>query len=639
MRFLIILVLIFLCVFSGVSQSQLLEKRVTLNYNQARLATVLAGIKAKYGVGFSYANNHLPLDKKMSVSVTDKPLAEALNELFKESGIRYNLVAGQIVLTKGAETPKKPKPVRKMSVVEKSGSPAPGPANENPVETRKTEPDPAAVASLLPIPVLTAETEEGEEKAPEVLEKEYQSEKRNLQKNYLAQMDAAMENNDSSAVSDLKKDFKKLRQNLKEQFQSLAKKARNLKWPSSPKTDSAQGPKQSPPAQVSFVPPLSTNGTNNINCINKVSFNVLAGYSGGLNGFELGGVANLEKGNVNGAQVAGFTNLVRGDVSGTQVSGYLNVNTGRLEAAQVAGFLNVSGSDSSNAVQVSGFGNVHKGDILGAQVSGFINTNGGYVIGPQVAGFINVAGGPVSGAQVAGFMNAGSENFKGGQVAGFMNVAGKNVYGSQIAGFMNLTGKDIRGAQVSGFLNVAQKVHGSQLGIINVADTVSGIQFGLLNFSRKGYRRFEIFAMERMQANAAFKMGNRKFYNIFSAGVNPLEKDLQWSYGYGFGTERELGKRGLLDFELICNRVMEEKKIWTEELNLLNQLKINVGFKPGKRTALFAGPTVNVMVSRIQQKETGAIGSTVIPKWAQYDETNHNTRVAIWTGFNAGIRF
>lgn len=633
MRFLIILVLLFLCVFAGVSQSQLLEKRVTLHYKEARLATILAGIKAKYGVGFSYTNNHIPLDRKMTLSVTDQSLAEALHELFKESGIRYNQVAGQIVLTKGTESPKKPKPARKALPKTTQGM-------SQPEDQKEKEPDLTATASLLPIPVLEEESPEGNPKSLETLEKEYKSEKRTLEKNYLSQVDAALENNDSSMVADLKKDFRALGKSLKRQFELLAEKAKSLPWPSLkiPESDSTKST-FTPTAQVSVVPPLSTNGANNIHCVNRVSFNIFAGHSLGVDGFEIGSIANLVNEDVKGAQISGVTNIVGGSVEGTQIAGYLNINKGRLEAVQLAGFVNISGSDSSNGVQAAGFGNVHKGDILGVQAAGFFNVNGGYVIGPQAAGFINVSGGAVSGTQLAGFMNVGRQNLKGVQAAGFMNVGGRHVLGTQIAGFMNVARRDIRGVQVAGFLNAARKVHGSQIGLFNVADSVSGIQFGFFNFSRKGYRRFELFAMERMQTNVAFKMGNRKFYNIFSAGVNPLHDGPQWSYGYGFGTERELGKKWLLDVDLVCNQVQENTKSWTEDLNLLNQLKLSLAFKPGNRTALFAGPTVNVAVSRVYHKDSGMYGSGIIPDWASFDETDGNTRVAIWAGFHAGVRF
>jgi hypothetical protein len=45
---------------------------------------------------------------------------------------------------------------------------------------------------------------------------------------------------------------------------------------------------------VSLVPYLSTNRLLSINTVNKVSFNIVAGYSNGVEAFELGGILNID---------------------------------------------------------------------------------------------------------------------------------------------------------------------------------------------------------------------------------------------------------------------------------------------------------------------------------------------------------
>ena len=642
MRFLIILIQLLLCLVTKPIIGQNLESRVSINYQNVRLATVLAGIKTKYGVRFSYANNLIPLDKKVTISVQDKALGQALNELFKPIGINYTLLGGQIVLKKGTEKAKKPKPVVKELKPYKPDSGKSEKSGENSSGASDQESDQNAMASLLPIPTLAEEKEDGAPKNPEEIKKDFQSESRNLEKNYMAQMDVALDNKDSLMASDLKKDFKSLRKNLKREFTDLYVKAKGIQWNSVFKTnpkDSSQKIIHASPYQVSFFPPLSTNGSDNKFITNTFSFNILAGLSGGLDGFELGSIANIENGNVKGLQISGIANVVKSDVRGVQIAGNVNVNGGHLEGVQVAGTLNVSGSDSSHAYQIGGFANIHKGDLSGGQVGGFMNVNGGYFIGPQVAGFLNVAKGPVSGTQISGFLNVNSGNLNGAQVAGFLNVSSKNMKGTQVAGFMNLAGKDIHGVQVAGFLNVARHVAGSQVGLINIADSVSGVQFGLFSFARNGYRRLEVFGAERVQANLAFKMGSRKFHNIFAAGINPTEKSPRWSYGYGFGSEFDLGKKVVMNLDLVSNSIQENISKWNDDLNLLNQLKVNFGFHPGKRTTIFAGPTFNVAVSRVKNAETGIIGSAFIPKNTFMNELYGSTRVAMWAGFNAGIRF
>lgn len=641
MRSLEILILSILCLFAKAAPAQILETRVSFSYHNVRLASALADLRTKYHVGFSYANNLIPLDKKVSATVKDKPLGQALNDLFQETGVSYALVGQQIVLKRGTVRPTKSKPVKKQAVPTKTGASNHPSASgtDAPIESAAPDADSTATASLLPVPVLTVQNPDGHVRSEEELRRDYISEERNLMKNYMSQMDVAMDQNDSVMTTQLKQEFKRLKSNLKSEFKQLKSFVKKQNWDSLVHLSKRDSIHCTSPYQVSVVPPISTNGRENENSVNMLSYNVFIGYARGLEGVEVGGIMNIEKESVKGVQVSGMANIVRKDVEGVQVAGSLNVNAGHLEGVQVAGTLNISGSDSSNAVQVAGFGNLHKGDFFGTQVAGFLNYNGGYVIGPQVAGFLNVAKGPVAGVQVAGFLNTNSGNMRGVQVAGFMNDVQKNTIGSQVAGFMNVNQGNLQGVQVAGFLNCARKVQGSQIGVFNFADSVSGAQIGIFNFCKKGYRRIEFFTAERMKGNVAFKMGTKKFYNIFAASVQSDLPKAAWSYGFGVGSEFRLGNHFDMNLDLVCNQVQENTKAWSENLNLLNQFKVHFAYHPRRRTSLFAGPTLNVAVSRVKNSESGLIGSSLIPDWAQYDKTNNQTRVAIWPGFNAGIRF
>lgn len=628
MRYLIILILAFLC-HLGVAQQNLLEKNVSLNVKEVRLAMALAQLKSKYGLAFSYSNNLIPLDKKVSVSIKDKPLHEVLKALFENSGVAFSQVGSHIVLQKGP--------------VQRKKNPTGIKATEKPkekVETDKMEQtDNAALptSEYLPVPRLETDEDSVRARSSGELRREYDSEKRNLEKNFLAQLDAAIESGDSVTIARLKQEFRDFGQALKADYQRISKKIGEV-FQSKKTPDTLKSTSGPLPVQISIIPPLSTNGKENENMVNHFSLNLPVGYSGGLDGVELGWLANIENGNVSGVQVSGFTNLVHGNVEGVQYAGFLNWQSGRLEGIQVAGFLNVSGSDSSNVFQVAGFANTHPGDLYGGQIAGFLNNNGGYIIGSQVAGFLNVGSGPISGAQIAGFASINKGNTHGAQVSGFMNV-GRNTLGSQVSGFLNVNKFDIKGSQVAGFLNVAGKVRGSQIGVFNFADTVSGVQIGLINYARKGYRRWEVFGAETMKANIAFKMGSRSFHNIFLAGVNPESEKPKWSYGFGFGMEHEMGRHFLLNLDLVCNQIIENESVVNQDLNLFNQFKVLFGYRPARRTTIFAGPTVNVAVSRVVNRETGKIGTVLIPDWAPFQETFGPTKVAIWVGGNVGIRF
>ena len=73
------------------------------------------------------------------------------------------------------------------------------------------------------------------------------------------------------------------------------------------------------PLALSIVPQVSP-VEYEPNEVPHLSFNLLAGYYAKLDGFELGGLANLETEEVYGVQIAGLTNVVGGRVKGFQAA-------------------------------------------------------------------------------------------------------------------------------------------------------------------------------------------------------------------------------------------------------------------------------------------------------------------------------
>jgi predicted NUDIX family phosphoesterase len=94
------------------------------------------------------------------------------------------------------------------------------------------------------------------------------------------------------------------------------------------------------PAQITFAYPIGTHGLNAPNYANNVSINVLFGVNGGVNGFELASLCNVNKGDVQGIQIAGVAN-VNDNQKGLQLAGIINVNKGSSEGVQI-GIVNVS---------------------------------------------------------------------------------------------------------------------------------------------------------------------------------------------------------------------------------------------------------------------------------------------------------
>lgn len=371
-------------------------------------------------------------------------------------------------------------------------------------------------------------------------------------------------------------------------------------------------------AQISLLPYLGTNAGRSADVTNNLSLNVLWGTNGGVNGFEVGTFVNSIKNDVKGVQIAGLGNAVGGKVIGTQVGGLFNSTSGTVQGVQASGIFNASGK--ADAIQAAGVYNLSKGDFAGVQVSGLFN----------------VANGKAEGIQAASMFNISRHNTRT-QFSGLFNVGG-----------------DVSWGQVSTLFNVGKKVDGFQIALFNVADTVSGVQIGLLNIVKKGYNRVEFAGGETLFGNLSFKLGSHAFYNIFHLGLRwdnetinsapPAprgdSKDqtlITWGLGYGIGTAVTLGSRTLMNVELQVTHV-NEKESWTNDLNLLNQFKVLFDIRAGRRTSFFAGPTANVMVSRLVDLETNTLGSTITP-YTIYEDTYDRTNVKGWIGLNAGVRF
>lgn len=369
-------------------------------------------------------------------------------------------------------------------------------------------------------------------------------------------------------------------------------------------------------AQISILPYVGTNLGQSDEITNNVSVNLLWGTNGGVDGLEVGLLYNQVKQDVNGLQIAGLGSSVNGDVRGTQVAGLFNTNGGRVQGLQAAGLFNLSRS-GGQAIQAAGLFNVSKGDFAGLQASGLFN----------------IAQGKAEGMQIGLLFNH-SEGKTRSQVSGLFNQAG-----------------DVEGGQISPLLNIADDVAGFQVGLINIADTVSGVPIGLLNIVKNGYNRFELSANDALYANASLKLGAYSFYNIFQAGLRwddhmpsgsgeSSETQISWGLGYGIGTTLPLGKYMLLNVEAVSLQVNELER-WSERLNLLNQLRLTFDYHGvDRRTSVFLGPVFHLMWSKVQDAETGVVGSRVInPSYTLFEDSNGSRNIKGWIGLQGGVRF
>jgi hypothetical protein len=403
--------------------------------------------------------------------------------------------------------------------------------------------------------------------------------------------------------------------------------------------------------QASLWPSIGTNGPLSGTVVNQYSFNFLAGYAYGLEGFEVGVGVNIERSYVNGMQAAGLANLVGGDNKGVQIAGVHNHTMHSLEGVQIGGFANTVW-DTLSGVQIAGGVNVVRGGMKGTQIAGAINVATADVNGVQVAGGLNVTlrdvrktqaagalnyGRNVSGAQVAGGINVALGNVGGGQVAGAINYA-RDVTGGQVGFGVNVAVDTVRGGQI-GVLNFGRIVRGGQVGILNFSDTITGASIGILSFAWRGYHRFDVVTNDVMPLSLHLRTGTRGFHNIL--GYSPsVTSDGRWGFLYGFGTEPRLGKWGFLNIDLTGEQVVEQEE-WVDAVNILGRLSLSAGINLNKMLVLSGGPVLNMLVSDWRDPDTNAPLSALPPGTPPLQWRSGATEITGWYGWRAslGLRF
>ncbi|MEO8403556.1 MAG: carboxypeptidase-like regulatory domain-containing protein [Chitinophagaceae bacterium] len=338
------------------------------------------------------------------------------------------------------------------------------------------------------------------------------------------------------------------------------------------------------PFQASFLPGLGSHGRMSSQVVNNFSLNALGGYTAGTNGFEAGGLFNIDKKNVRYMQVAGLFNAVGGTMNGFQVAG-----------------INNSVLDSVNGFQVAGINNLVKGKF--------------------------------SGFQVAGIYNHVTDSVKGFQLGGIANFTRKKFSGLQVAGIFNFSNRETDGVQIAGIINYSKRLRGLQIGLINIADTSSGYSIGLINIILKGYHKLSLYSNDITMYNVAFKTGNSKLYSILQAGINSGIDSKIYTFGYGLGSEIPLNKRKNISLnpELTSQYIYLGSWKYT---NILNRLTVNFNVKINKYVSLFAGPAYSVYMS---DQDVAVVGYRFpVPSVGSKTQSFSN-RVSGWIGWNAGI--
>ncbi|HAC15561.1 MAG TPA: hypothetical protein DCE78_06405 [Bacteroidetes bacterium] len=449
--------------------------------------------------------------------------------------------------------------------------------------------------------------------------------------------------------------------------------------------------------RVALVPGISSNGIDAKEYTAKYSLNLIAGYNGGLDGFEIGpvninkhysrgmqiGVLNITGGEMHGFHIGSIANISRDEMQGLQFAGITNVAGGELSGIQFAGITNVAGGNL-NGIQFSGIANVAGGELSGIQFAGITNVSDAEMSGIQLSGIANISNFDMQGIQISGILNVANNNLQGVQLAGIANVndgtsqgligagimnystgSAQGIYysgvanyaeefqGVAIAGAVNYSGHT-QGLQISGLANIATSFQGIQVGgLVNVVEYGQGIQVGAFNFGKEfegvpvglislygnGRKQIDVWAADGGFTYAGFKTGTYDVYNMISIGYNPTitERDV-WALAWSIGLHRPLDEvwedaryEGyFLNQDFTIQHIQEGK--YRDDLNHIYSYKYLLGREYSNGFSAYAGPTLNMMVSKNPNNEDYIW-------YSLHDITRKGREYKFWVGLTVGMQF
>ncbi|MEX0720887.1 MAG: hypothetical protein WD059_09480, partial [Balneolaceae bacterium] len=434
--------------------------------------------------------------------------------------------------------------------------------------------------------------------------------------------------------------------------------------------------------RITLFPPLSTNGIDAPNYSARYSINIVGGYHGAIDGFEFGGLVNYTKhyahgfqivgganitgGNMAGVNIAGLTNLSNNDMSGIQIAGVANISGEDLEGIQGAGLFNLANATSSG-LQFAGIGNIGRKDIEGLQGAGVLNTTLGDISGLQAAGIANIAKRDVEGLQAAGVLNFAGSDLSGLQASGGANIAIGNIEGLMAAGGLNFANNEasglliagglnyaqsleglaisgganianeLQGMQFAGLLNLSRKATGLQIGLINLAQEFEGVPVGLISLYGNGRKNIDVRFSDGGFTDVGINLGTYRVYNLAILGYNTLLDRNVYRVGLAVGLEKNIqesfpnlvSKTMYVNQEFSMLHHFEEE--WNRRTNLIYSYKYHIGKRFGNGLSLYAGPSLNMQVTRVPEAADYNWYSIWSPSAKGRD-------YRFWIGFSAGIR-
>lgn len=344
------------------------------------------------------------------------------------------------------------------------------------------------------------------------------------------------------------------------------------------------------PFQLSLLPFLGTNKLLSGSIENRVSVNIVMGYSAGVRKMEFGGGLNGVRRNVNGFQFAGVGNIVGKNVIGVQMGGVFNTVLG----------------ETQGVAMTLGWNHTWKN---------------------------------MTGLQAAGLINITHKETRGAQLSGVLNVTGKLSKGLQMAPILNVVLKESKGWQV-GLLNFSHKISkgGHQIGFLNFSDSSATAPIGFLSFVGKGngYKRFEVAIDEIQSANITFKTGVPAFYNILTLGSNFVRAYELVNIGYGFGRAYKLGGRWMMNTDVTSGLMVEYNQYG--EVNQGVLWRFDLGFEKflARNSTLTFGPSIKALV--IDPANSSYANGKPFKNMPTYQAIRSTERFTLWYGFQMGLR-
>lgn len=598
----------------------ILERIVSLNFQQERLENVLRKISSEGRFTFSYNSDIIDSERSISQNFRNKTVREVLDEIFAGS-IQYKARGKYIILTRSPDREEKDQRISGYVVDESTGKRLQNVSVYDPVSLS------SAVTDSYGYFQLDVDQPTGEEVKLAIRKLNYTDTVvavaggRGRLLNIAIREPADKVNIFADSVREKLKRFWKNKVTPQKINMQNIRDTLHRKF------------------QFSVVPFVGTNHKLSGNVINDYSVNLIGGYALGVKKFEIGGMFNIIRGDMDGAQFAGIFNSVGGKMNRMQMAGIFNMNRDSVKGYQFAGGINLNGN-SSNKFAMAGLLNLTYRDSRGVHLAGLGNGTIGMQQGPHVAGLFNFSTQHTGPAQVSGLMNFTAGTMTGAQVSGLLNFALKDVKGAQVTGLVNIAPGNLRGAQVSGILNYATRVQGAQVGLLNISDSIRGVPFGFLSFSMKGYHKIEVSADEIFYTNVALRTGVRQFYNILTVGAKPdsfEDEETYWTFGYGIGTAPRLSRTLSLNVDLISNQVVYGGSI--DAINLINKLYLGLEFQAMKYIGLAFGVTLNGYVTDSTYDKYKPLFTDYNPHIISDRTYSNDLNMKMWLGAKVGVRF